>query len=438
VQGRRVRIFELAFPDGYTPIIVRAATCLPFFSHPYSASIELAKAEGESYGLEDLVGVHYGKRRLGASLLGLCPGRLRSGGAPGSVGWALGEVCRRGNGGKGRLKCLSISPRPWTRRTSRRPGRCYTPLVANPPGPGVPLAASVQQRIAFGKRAGQQVRRRGSSCGHAGEAPTRTSPRGASLPGVPWQAHPHGPAHQREQGERLLRSTARGAVSLERLPAGATGALLATCTHPGSDGTPGRRLSPWARLEKRAALGPWPPVPLVRSGGCWAPHHPLRGSVIPTPRQPGVDEETAPGAPCWSWPRLLQPVFARARAHCPCCPRGALRRIAARTPGAVLRTLLRPLARAVAPLPWPQPVSARKPARGPRPARAGGGAAASPLPQARGGLQPGSGPPPAVPSPAAEGWGGLTVRRPAPPQDLSRLPASRTPSSGPRAARPHA
>ena len=33
--------------EGYTPIIVRAATCLPLHSHSYSASIEIAKAEGE-------------------------------------------------------------------------------------------------------------------------------------------------------------------------------------------------------------------------------------------------------------------------------------------------------------------------------------------------------------------------------------------------------
>ena len=33
------------------------------------------------------------------------------------------------------------------------------------------LAASVQQRLAFGERAGQRVRRMGSGFGNAGEAP---------------------------------------------------------------------------------------------------------------------------------------------------------------------------------------------------------------------------------------------------------------------------
>jgi len=38
------------------------------------------------------------------------------------------------------------------------------------------MAASVQQRIAFGERAGQQVRRIGAGFGSEGEAPTLTGP----------------------------------------------------------------------------------------------------------------------------------------------------------------------------------------------------------------------------------------------------------------------
>ena len=45
------------------------------------------------------------------------------------------------------------------------------------------LAASVQQRLAFGERAGQRVRRIGSGFGHAGEPPTLTGPRCASAQG---------------------------------------------------------------------------------------------------------------------------------------------------------------------------------------------------------------------------------------------------------------
>jgi putative transposase len=44
--------------------------------------------------------------------------------------------------------------------------------------------------------------------------------------------------------ERLIRYTARGAVSLERLTQDANGDLVYTFTHPWSDGTTGIRLSP--------------------------------------------------------------------------------------------------------------------------------------------------------------------------------------------------
>ena len=51
------------------------------------------------------------------------------------------------------------------------------------------MAASVQQRIAFGERAGQKVRRIGSGLGHEGEAPTLTDPRCASLHGFSLHAN---------------------------------------------------------------------------------------------------------------------------------------------------------------------------------------------------------------------------------------------------------
>ena len=76
------------------------------------------------------------------------------------------------------------------------------------------------------------------------------------------------PAHRRDQWERLVRYTARGAVSLERLAHDANGDLIDPCTHPWSDGTTGSTRSPWELLEKLAALVPLPRVHLVRYGGC--------------------------------------------------------------------------------------------------------------------------------------------------------------------------
>jgi len=188
------------------------------------------------------------------------------------------------------------------------------------------------------------VRRIGAGFGSEGEAPTLTGPRCASVQGFSLHANTQVPAHRRDQLERLLRYTARGAVSLERLQEDANGDLVYTFTHPWSDGTTGIRLSPMELLEKLAALVPLPRVHLVRYGGCLAPHSSLRGAIIPTPRQQGMeDEETDTASPRWSWARLLKRVFALDMARCPWCQEGTLRIIAAITQGEVIRKILRHL-----------------------------------------------------------------------------------------------
>jgi len=52
----------------------------------------------------------------------------------------------------------------------------YDPLLDNEPTLARTMAASVQQRIAFGERAGQQVRRIGAGFGYAGEHPHSRAP----------------------------------------------------------------------------------------------------------------------------------------------------------------------------------------------------------------------------------------------------------------------
>src|SRR5215831_5560076 len=87
-------------------------------------------------------------------------------------------------------------------------------------------------------------------------APTLTGPRCASVQGFSRHANTQVPAHRRDQLKRLIRYTARGAVSLERLTQDAHGDLVYTFTHPWSDGTTGIHLSPLELLEKLAALVP--------------------------------------------------------------------------------------------------------------------------------------------------------------------------------------
>ena len=181
----------------------------------------------------------------------------------------------------------------------------------------------------------------GAGFGTEGEAPTLTGPRCASVQGFSLHANTQVPAHRRDQLERLIPYTARGAVSPERLQEDANGDLLYIFTHPWPDGTTGIRLSPLELLEKLAALVPLPHVHLVRYGGCLAPHSHLCGTIIPTLRQQGVeDEETNTGTSLWSWARLLKRVFALDMARCPFCQQGSLRSIAAITQGEVIRKLL--------------------------------------------------------------------------------------------------
>jgi Putative transposase len=108
----------------------------------------------------------------------------------------------------------------------------HDPLVDDAPDLARTLAAAVQQRIAFGERAGERVRRIGAGFGHAGETPTLTGPRCASIQGFSLHANTQVPAHRRDQLERLIRYTARGAVSLECLTQDANGDLGYTFTHP--------------------------------------------------------------------------------------------------------------------------------------------------------------------------------------------------------------
>jgi hypothetical protein len=191
------------------------------------------------------------------------------------------------------------------------------------------------------------------------------APRCASVNGFSLHANTAIPAHRRDQLERLIRYTARGALSLERLEQNANGDLIYRFNRPWSDGTTGIKLSPLELLEKLAALVPPPRAHLVRYGGCLAPHSKLRAAIIPTPRQQGVDgDETKTGTPYWHWARLLGRVFDIDMATClpppcgrrgPCdlpfCRRGSLRIIAAIIQESVITRILRHLKLASVPPP---------------------------------------------------------------------------------------
>ena len=136
----------------------------------------------------------------------------------------------------------------WRQAWTRLRPQAMTPCVMTRPNSPVPWRPPCSSASLWG--AGwPEVRRIGAGFGTEGEAPTLTGPRCASVQGFSLHANTQVPAHRRDQLERLIRYTARGAVSLERLQEDANGDLLYTFTHPWSDGTAGIRLSPLELLE---------------------------------------------------------------------------------------------------------------------------------------------------------------------------------------------
>ena len=166
----------------------------------------------------------------------------------------------------GMIRCATTSlrsPAPWRPRSSS----------------ASPVASGLASRCAASARALALRARR----------PRLTGPHCASVHGFSLHANTQIPAHRRDQLERLIRYTARGAVSLERLQEDANGDLVYTFTHPWSDGTTGIRLSPLELLEKLAALGPpaaHPPGALWGLSGATQPSAP-RDHPDPAPARGG-------------------------------------------------------------------------------------------------------------------------------------------------------
>jgi hypothetical protein len=75
----------------------------------------------------------------------------------------------------------------------------YDPLLDTEPELARTMAASVKQRIAFGERAGENVRRIGSGFGYEGERPELKGPRCANVNGFSLHANTEIPAHRRDQ-----------------------------------------------------------------------------------------------------------------------------------------------------------------------------------------------------------------------------------------------
>jgi len=158
----------------------------------------------------------------------------------------------------------------------RRRGRMpEEPSPSDPVAEQMPLlagyaAASIQELVATGPRAGHPVRRLRSAAAVA----DGDKPRCARLEGFSLHANVALPAHAREQLEHLCRYLLRPPLAMERLTESSGGQLLYELPHPRRDGSTHLLLDPLELIEKLSVLVPSPRFHLLRFHGLLAPHAP--------------------------------------------------------------------------------------------------------------------------------------------------------------------
>jgi hypothetical protein len=128
-------------------------------------------------------------------------------------------------------------------------------------------AASIQERLATGPRAGHPVRRLRTAA-----AVVDTKPRCARLEGFSLHANVALPAPAREPLEHVCRYLLRPPLALERLTESSGGQLLYALPHARRDGSTHWLLDPLELIEKLAVLIPAPRFHTLRFHGVLAPH----------------------------------------------------------------------------------------------------------------------------------------------------------------------
>ena len=224
-------------------------------------------------------------------------------------------------------------------------------------------SASIQGRVALGRRAGARVWR----VGEEPDAPRvlSSAPRHAHLDGFDLHANVAVPAGHRTRLEQLCRYLLRPAVSQDRLRLLGDGRIMLALKTAWADGTRHLLFEPLELLEKLAALTPRPRINLILYHGVLAPHARWRArvvaySAVPTataPNPPESSREDAIARPShrhWPWAQLMHRAFEIDVLACPLCG-GRLRLIATvEDPGAI-REVLGALALSGAPLDRPPP-----------------------------------------------------------------------------------
>jgi hypothetical protein len=187
--------------------------------------------------------------------------------------------------------------------------------------------ASVSQRIAFGERRGQRVRRLGFQ--KEGEVPFFNGPQCVALAGFSLHAARQIRSEDRRGLAQLIGYMARPPLAEKRLERTDEGDIIFKLKSSRSDGTTGIKLSPSEFIEKLLALIPPRFCPMIRYSGVFAPNFKRRDAIIlcPGKRKRKVllnsackaekNQKRKVSEGCWA--RLLKRVFAVDVAHCPRC-----------------------------------------------------------------------------------------------------------------------
>jgi hypothetical protein len=134
-------------------------------------------------------------------------------------------------------------------------------------------AASIQEVIAAGPRAGQPVRRLRTAAAVVDGAKLRC----ARQEGFSLHANVALPAQARQQLEHLCRYLLRPPLALERLTESSGGQLLYELPHPRRDGATHLLLDPLELIEKLSVLIPRLGFTCSGSMASWPPRPPARG-----------------------------------------------------------------------------------------------------------------------------------------------------------------
>jgi hypothetical protein len=202
---------------------------------------------------------------------------------------------------------------------------CNDSFVSAEPLMASVMAASMQNRIALGERAGQRVRRVGS-WGLPFEKAEFSGPLCASLGGFSLHANVFIDQNKPEKFEKLVRYMARSSIAESRIFRTENGDIGYMLKTPWNDGTFAVKFSPFEFLEKLVALIPPPRRHMTRFHGVLAPHHSWRADVVPIPvssvqPSPGIEGEDVTPAKRkrLSWAELLKRVYKIDLTVCPLC-----------------------------------------------------------------------------------------------------------------------